>query len=139
VTKLTPEEKETSYGLSRRLERERPFKGCASQVIIHYFTLFPLLKLILERNRKKKLPSTALAMIEELQQTMGVRVFMITGLPWTKKGRIDEDLVCFFFTGPFCKYLSKVYRHEADPKHGKKFTTAHPNWKVGRTSCLASI
>src|ERR1700726_3474156 len=24
-----------------------------------------------------------------------------------------------------------VYRHESDPRHGKKFTTAHPDWKSG--------
>jgi hypothetical protein len=68
-------------------------------------------------------------MIEELQRTMGVRVFMITGYR-DEKGQLMKTWYVFLHW-PFCEYLSKVYRHEADPKHGKKFTTAHPNWKSG--------
>jgi hypothetical protein len=81
------------------------------------------------RNCEKKLGSTALAMIEELQRTMGVRVFLLAGYRDAKGQLIKTWFVLFYLSSHRCS--STIYRHESAPTHGKKFTTAHPDWKSG--------
>jgi hypothetical protein len=69
-------------------------------------------------------------MIAELERRMGVRAFIFTGYR-DGKGQLIKTWFAPFFSPPSNKHSFEGYRHESDPKHGKKFTTAHPNWKSG--------
>lgn len=70
-------------------------------------------------------------MIERLEWTMGVKVFLMAGYR-DKKGQVIESWYVLLLT--ILTILMVVRRFESEPKHGKRFTTSYPEWKEGTYS-----